>query len=74
MPRREESQVNCSRDVGIGEPQGPGARALLSLQQVVVDKLLSLSVKSDNAQLLQMLLVLECELTSGVCYLDNSNI
>jgi len=32
----------------------------------------SLLVKSDNAQLLQTLLVLECELTSGVHYLDNS--
>ena len=39
-------------------------RAPLSLQQPVVNKLLSLttslSVKSDNAQLLHMLLVLEC--------------
>ena len=48
------------------------------LQQAVVNKLLSLttslSVESDNAQLLHMLLVLEHELTSGVRYLDNSNI
>jgi len=34
----------------------------------------SLSVESDNAQLLHMLLVLERELISGVYYLDNSNI
>ena len=53
-----------------------GARAPLSLQQAVVNKLVSLTtsllVESDNAQLLQTLLVLECELTSGVHYLDNS--
>ena len=51
-----------------------GARAPLSLQQVVVNKLLnltiSLSVESDNTQLLHTLL----ELTSGVRYLNNSNI
>jgi len=35
---------------------------------------ISLSVESDNAQLLYMLLVLEHELTSGVRYLDDSNI
>ena len=62
------------RGVGIGG-RGP---CPLSLQQVVVNKLLSLttslSAESDNAQLLQMLLVLERELTSGVRYLDNSNI
>jgi len=55
-----------------------GDRAPLSLQQAVVNKLLSLTTsllaKSDNAQLLQTLLVLECELTSGVRYLDISNI
>ena len=62
------------RGVGIGG-RGP---CPLCLQQVVVNKLLSLttslSAESDNAQLLQMLLVLERELTSGVRYLDNSNI
>jgi len=34
----------------------------------------SLSVESDNAQQLLLLLVLKRELTSGVHYLDNSNI
>jgi len=44
----------------------------LNLQQAVVNKLLSLttslSVESHNAQLLRTLLVLKCELTSGVRY------
>ena len=55
-----------------------GGHRALSLQQLVVNKSLSLTtsllVKSDNAQLLHALLVLERELTSGACYLDNSYI
>ena len=70
-----QSLPSPCRGVGIGGARG--ARAPLSLKQAVVNKLLilttSLSVESDNAQLLHTLLVLECELTSGVCYLDNSN-
>ena len=53
-----------------------GARAPFSIHQAVVNKLLSLtslSVESDDAQLLHTLLVLECELNS-MRYFDNSNI
>ena len=59
----------------MGNHRGQGP---LSLQQAVVhifvSLITSLSVESDNAQLLHTLLVLDHELTSGVCYLDNSNI
>ena len=56
---------------GLQGPQGPPPPPPLSLQQAIVNKLLSLTtsllVESDNAQLLHTLLVLECELVSGVC-------
>ena len=63
---------------GIWQYRGVGMGGGLSLQQAIVNKLLSLTTslfaESENAQLLQTLLVLERELTSGVRYLDNSNI
>ena len=53
-----------------------GSSTRFSLQQAVVNKLLrlitSLSVESDNGQLLHALLMLERVLTSGVRCLDNS--